>query len=165
MQAIQTARAMAQYAWEIWGVVALLLLGGEIYTQAFVLLWPAIGAAVATICAGVGVSLEGQFLLFSVSSIVLLAASRTIFWKLLSPQGRALATNVEAVPGKAVEVIDPVGGLGAQGIVKLGGEQWSAFTDDGSLLKPGERALVVRVEGLKLCVRSADSNDWKRSLP
>lgn len=154
---------MAEYSWEIWGVVALLLLGGEIYTQAFVLLWPAIGAAVATIAAGLGVSLEGQFLLFSVSSIALLAASRTIFWRLLSPQGRALATNVEAVPGKSVEVIEPVGGVAAPGTVKLGGEQWSAFTDDGSLLKTGERVLVVRVEGLKLCVRAAD--DWKRSLP
>lgn len=153
---------MEQYAWEIWGVVALLLLGGEIYTQAFVLLWPAIGAAASTIAAGVGVSLEGQFLIFSISSVALLAASRTIFWKLLSPQGRTLTTNVEAVPGKSVEVIDPVAGIGAQGIVKLGGEQWSAFTDDGSLLKSGERALVVRVEGLKLCVRAANSDDWKK---
>ena len=158
---------MEQYAWEIWGVMALLLLGGEIYTQAFVLLWPAIGAAAATIGAGVGISIEGQFLLFSISSIALLAASRTIFWKLLSPQGRAIATNIEALPGKSVEVLDAVGGAAAAGIVKLGGERWTAFTDDGSLLKAGDMAQVVRVEGLKLCVRAAQaqSDEWKRRAP
>jgi membrane protein implicated in regulation of membrane protease activity len=156
---------MEQYAWEIWGILAILLLGGEIYTQAFVLLWPAIGAATATIAAGVGVSIEGQFLLFSIASIALLAASRTIFWKLLSPQGRALTTNIEAVPGKLVEVIETVGGVAAPGTVKLGGEQWSAFTDDGSILKAGERVLVVRVEGLKLCVRNSQLNEAQRSTP
>jgi membrane protein implicated in regulation of membrane protease activity len=158
---------MAEYSWEIWGVLALVLLGGEIYTQAFVLLWPAIGAGAATIGAGVGLSIEGQFLLFSISSVALLAASRTIFWKLLSPQGRAITTNVEALPGKSVEVIEPVGGLAATGTVKLGGERWSAFTDDGSLLKAGELGLVVRVDGLKLCVRAAQSqsDEWKRRVP
>jgi membrane protein implicated in regulation of membrane protease activity len=154
---------MEQYAWEIWGVAALLLLGGEVYTQSFVLLWPAIGAAGAAVGAASGLSIEWQFILFTVASIVLLGASRTIFWKLLSPRSRAFVTNVEAVPGKSVEVIEAVGGAGTPGTVKLGGEQWSAFTDDGSLLKAGERALVVRVEGLKLCVRQSD--EWKRSTP
>jgi len=154
---------MEQYAWEIWGILALLLLGGEIYTQAFVLLWPAVGAAASAVGAALGVSLEGQFILFSVSSVALLAASRTIFWKLLSPQGRSFATNVEAVPGKLVEVMEAVGGVAAPGTVKLGGEQWTAFTDDGSLLKPGERVLVVRVEGLKLCVRASQSDESRRS--
>ena len=31
--------------WEMWGILALLLFGGELWTQSFVLLWPALGAA------------------------------------------------------------------------------------------------------------------------
>ncbi len=82
-----------------------------------------------------------------------------------------LALMVAWVASAAVEVLEPVGGVAAPGTVKLGGEQWSAFTDDGSLLKAGERALVVRIDGLKLCIRAAPaaaaeaSDDWKRRTP
>ncbi len=155
---------MGPHAWEIWGALALILLGGEVYTQTFVLLWPALAAAGAAIGAALGLSTEGQFILFAAASIVLLAASRTIFWRLLSREGKALATNVEALPGKLVEVVEPVRGPTAPGTVKVGGERWTAFTEDGSELRVGEPAVVVRVEGLKLCVKP--SEQWKtRRVP
>lgn len=145
-------------------MLSLLLLGGEVYTQTFVLLWPAVGAAGACLGAALGLPSEGQLILFAASSIALLAASRTIFWKLLSREGKALTTNVDALPGKLVEVVDPVQGPEHPGTVKVGGERWTAFTDDGSELRAGEPAVVVRVDGLKLCVKA--SEDWKtRRIP
>jgi membrane protein implicated in regulation of membrane protease activity len=147
--------------WEIWGVLALLLLGGELWTQTFVLLWPSIGAAGAAAGAAVGFSTSGQLLLFSITSIALMALSRTVFRRWLGGH-RTLDTNVAAMTGRAVEILERTAGLHAPGSVKLGGELWSAFTDDGSLLVPGDPAVVVRVEGLKLCIKRAEPNPLSR---
>ncbi|MHB8419632.1 MAG: NfeD family protein [Myxococcales bacterium] len=161
---MQTAPAMERYGWEIWGALALLLLGGEVYTQHFVLLWPAVGAAGAAIGAAVGLSMEAQLVLFALASIALLAAGRPLFLRILSHEGRSVATNVEALPGKRVEVMEKVAGPGTSGTVKVGGERWSAFTEDGAELAAGTPAVVVRVEGLKLCVKPTE--DWKtRRVP
>jgi membrane protein implicated in regulation of membrane protease activity len=144
-------------SWEIWGVAALLLLGGELWTQSFVLLWPSIGAAVASAAAALGLSSSVQLLVFTVTSIALMALSRTVFRRWLGGR-RSLATNVEALPGRPVEVLERIGGLHEPGSVRLGGELWSAFTSDGTQLSPGDPAVVIRVEGLKLCVKRAESN-------
>ncbi len=153
--------------WETWGILSLLLLGGELYTHAFVLLWPAVGAAGAAIGAALGLGLEGQILLFAIGSAVLLAAARPIFLRILSPAGRSVSTNAEALPGKQVEVVERVGDVYAPGTVKVGGERWTAFSEDGSTLEPGQAAVVVRVEGLKLCVRAAklQGEIWKGRSP
>ncbi|MHB1847105.1 MAG: NfeD family protein [Deltaproteobacteria bacterium] len=142
--------------WEIWGTVALLLVGGELYTRAFLLLWPAIGAAGAAVGGALGLSLDGQLALFAVTSIALLIASRTLFLKLLSPEGRSLATGAEAIPGRSVKVLEPLEGRHAPGAVRLGGELWNAYTEDAARLAPGDAATVVRVDGLKLVVRRAE---------
>src|ERR1700677_4277028 len=95
--------------WEMWGIAALILLGGELWTQSFVLLWPALGAAATCLGAFLGLDEQGQLLLFSISSMVLLALSRTVFRKLLFPPSREVLSNAEAIPGTTVLVIDPVG--------------------------------------------------------
>ncbi len=146
---------MANVGWEIWGTVALLLVGGELYTRAFILLWPALAAFGSAIGAALGLPLDGQLFLFAVSSIVLLVASRTLFLRLVSPEGRSLAVGAEAIPGKSVKVLERLEGPRAPGAVRLGGELWNAYTEDGSRLEPGDAALVVRVDGLKLVVRRA----------
>jgi membrane protein implicated in regulation of membrane protease activity len=153
---VQTAGVL-NLNWEIWGVAALLLLGGELWTQSFVLLWPSIGAAGAAAGAALGLSTSGQLLIFSISSIALMALSRTVFKKYLGGH-RTLDTNVAAMTGRPVEILERAGGIHAPGSVRLGGELWSAFTDDGSLLSPGDPAVVVRVDGLKLCIKRAEPN-------
>ncbi len=154
---------MTTLGWESWGVLSLLLLFGELYTHHFVFLWPAVGAAGAAIAAALGLGPEGEILLFVVSSAALLVVARPLFLRILSPEGRAIATNVEALAGRQVEVIEPVGDIYAPGTVRVGGETWTAFTEDGGKLEPGQAAIVARVEGLKLCVRGVPltGDVWK----
>ncbi len=134
----------------MWGISALLLLGGELWTQSFVLLWPALGAAATSLGAFLGLDEHGQLILFSVSSMVLLALSRTVFRKLLFPPSREVLSNAEAIPGTTVLVIEPVGDQFHQGTVRLGGEVWSAYSSDGRWFEKGNVARVLRVDGLKL---------------
>jgi membrane protein implicated in regulation of membrane protease activity len=138
--------------WEMWGISALLLLGGELWTQSFVLLWPALGAAATSLGAFLGLDDHGQLLLFSISSMVLLALSRTVFRKLLFPASREVLSNAEAIPGSHVEVLEPVGDQFHPGIVRLGGEVWNAYSSDGRWFEKGNAARVARVDGLKLVI-------------
>jgi membrane protein implicated in regulation of membrane protease activity len=142
--------------WEMWGVAALVLLGGELLSQNFVFVWPAISALATAIGAFLGLSSEGQLALFSVSSVVLLALSRTVFKRWLFPDVHATPTNAEAMPGSRVDVLETLADISRPGTVRFAGEVWSAFSDDGRTMRRGDSAIVVRVEGLKLRVRAAD---------
>jgi membrane protein implicated in regulation of membrane protease activity len=138
--------------WEMWGISALILLGGEVWSQNFVFLWPALAAAATSIGALLGLSENAQLTLFSILSIVLLALSRTVLRKALFPEHKRLRTNVDAIPGSLVEVVEPVGDSEHPGTVKLSGEVWSAYVHGGKTLSPGQQGRVLKVEGLKLVV-------------
>jgi len=142
--------------WEMWGEAALVLLGGELLSLNFVFVWPAVSALATAVGAYLGLPAEGQLALFSVSSVVLLALSRTLFKRWLFPDKQSTLTNADAIPGSRVEILEAVGDQSKPGTVRLSGEVWSAFNEDGRVLHRGESAIVVRVEGLKLSVRPMD---------
>jgi membrane protein implicated in regulation of membrane protease activity len=153
---------MMWLTWEIWGVAALVLLGGELLSMNFVLVWPAVSALAVAIAAYLGLSTEGQLALFSVSSVVLLALSRTLFKRWLFPDRHATPTNADAMPGTQVQVLETLGGASKPGTVRYAGEVWTAFTEDDRTLSPGTSAVVVRVDGLKLCVRAVEGEPKKK---
>ena len=63
---------------------------------------------------------------------------------------RRLASNAEAIVGKRVRVLQPVGEA-ADGVVLLTGEQWKARSLSGELPQ-GSEAQVVQRDGLCLLV-------------
>ena len=64
----------------------------------------------------------------------------------------AQVAGTDELIGMAGEVESPIGG-GVQGRIFLRGEYWNAVGDGEEVLAAGERAEVVRVEGLKMWVR------------
>jgi len=140
----------AHYAWIVGG---LLLVVGEVLTGGFVLLWFAIGAFVAGLCAFVGTSFDVQLLAFGVASLVLFTASRTIFRTMLTRGGPNIPTNVGAMIGKEAQVLEEIGPGRRAGIVKVGGEIWDAVSA-GGVLPVGTMVTIEAIQGLKLRVRS-----------
>ena len=143
-------------AHHLWIVGALLLAVGEILTGGFVLLWFALGAFAAALCALLGGTLNVQLVAFGVCSLLLFAASRTIFRKVLMRGQPGRATNLDAMIGKQAEVIDAVGPGLRPGTVKVGGETWQAISA-GAGLGQGSLVIIESIEGLKLRVRAADA--------
>ncbi len=84
----------------------------------------------------------GSFGLFGALVAVAVGRSRRL--------GQVAGTDELIGMDGAVE--SPIGD-GAQGRIFLRGEYWNAVTDEDEVLAPGERAEVVRVEGLKVWVR------------
>lgn len=137
--------------WQLWIIAALGFGVLEMKTSSFVTLWFAIGSLVAALVAALGMGINFQLVLFTVVSVALFAASRTIFKGALMRSATTLKTGVEAMVGQEAVVTealsDPHGGT-----VRINGELWTARSLSGPVAE-GERVTVEQVEGLKLWVR------------
>ena len=132
----------------IWLVVFLVLLFIEIATMGLTTIWFAIGSifafilslfvdnAVLELAVGVGVSL------------IALIFTRPLFVKFLEKD--QTKTNVDEIVGKTVIVTKAINDSEAFGEAKIGGDTWMAKSEGGVQFKEGEKAIVKRVEGVKL---------------
>ena len=131
-------------AWHIWTLVGIGLIIGEVFTVGFLLLWFGVGAFLAAGLALLGVGAIYQMLSFVLISLILTVSSRTIFKQFLFRKGVGVSTNVEALIGQEALVMEMIGGKSKRGLVKIGGETWSAISEEGKI----DQDEVVRVKGV-----------------
>jgi membrane protein implicated in regulation of membrane protease activity len=81
---------------------------------------------------------------FLLISLILIVLSRTIFKQFLLRKGAGISTNVEALIGQEALVMQMIEGKSKLGLVKIGGETWSAITEEGRI----DQDEVVRVKGV-----------------
>ena len=140
--------------WQIWIVVAALLLVAEMFAPGFWLASVAIGCGAAALAALLPIGLLGQVLVFAVSTVGSLFGLRPVLVRrFLHARGMEVRTNVEALVGKSGVVtkrIDPVTRVGR---VVVEGEDWrGALLEGGGEIEPGTRVIVVQVDGSTLVV-------------
>ena len=138
--------------WWHWLVLGLLLMLGELVTPGgFYIIFFGIGAILVGLLAGADLAGPAwtQMLLFSVSSVALLAIfrARLLSWMQVDPQ----LPSVDALIGQvavATSRLEP----GAIGKVELRGSSWSARNVSEAVVGSGSRCRVLRVDGLMLDV-------------
>lgn len=138
--------------WWHWLVLGLLLMLGELVTPGgFYIIFFGTGALLVGLLAAVNLAGPAwmQLLLFSVLSIGLLLVfrARLLRWMQVDPQ----LPSVDALVGQvavAAGRLEP----GAIGKVELRGASWSARNVSDSVVGPGGRCRVQRVDGLMLDV-------------
>jgi len=130
--------------WHIWAFVGIGLVIGEIFTAGFLLLWFGVGAFLAAGLALLGAGSIYQMLSFILTSLILIVLSRTIFKQLLFRKEEGIRTNVEALIGQEALVMQIIEGKSKPGLVKIGGETWSAISEEGRI----DQDEVVRVKGV-----------------
>ena len=130
--------------WHIWVFVGIGLVIGEIFTAGFLLLWFGVGAFLAAGLALLGVGSIYQMLSFVLTSLILIVLSRTIFKQLIFRKEVGISTNVEALIGQEALVMRIIEGKSKPGLVKIGGETWSAISEEGRI----DQDEVVRVKGV-----------------
>lgn len=137
--------------WQLWIVAALVFGALEMKLSGFVTMWFAVGALASALAAGLGLGVNSQLLLFTLVSVALFSASRTIFKRAFMRSASPLKVGVEAMVGQEAVVTeslaDPHGGT-----VRINGELWTARSLSGPVAE-GERVTVEQVDGLKLWVR------------
>jgi membrane protein implicated in regulation of membrane protease activity len=142
----------AAMPWWGWIVVGVLLLGGEMVADAqFYLVFLGVAAVVTGLLGFGGISggIAMQWAIFGALSLILLIAFRArVYGRLRGTQ----APGHETIVGE-VAVVTALLPPGAVGRAELRGTSWSARNVGVQPIAAGERAQVVRVQGLVIDVR------------
>jgi membrane protein implicated in regulation of membrane protease activity len=135
----------------IWLVLSVLFLVGELATAGtFFLVCFAVGAALASVLAFLGVSVAWEWVAFLGGTAGAFAA----FIPLRRRLDRALpqsGVGASRLVGETAVVTRPVT-LGGTGLVRVGRELWTAESADGSALDLGAVVRVLEVRGTRAIV-------------
>jgi len=140
----------ASYWQWIWVGAAVVLAIGELLTAGFFLLPFAVGAAAAAILAFLGVDPVVQLLVFTVVSIVFLAALQRFAKR--EDEAERHAVGAVRYAGKTALVFEPVNRLTGSGMVRMETEEWRATTDLETTIPSGVEVRILEVRGTRLVV-------------
>ena len=136
----------------VWLVILILAICIEVGTMGLSSIWFAGGALLAVIAAALSLPIWLQILLFLAVSIVLMVFTRPIAVKYFNKD--RVRTNVESMIGRQAIVISEIDNLQGIGQVTVGGQEWSARSEnEEKRMAVGSVVEVVAVNGVKLIVR------------
>ncbi len=141
--------------WLIWVIISIVCLILELSSGDFFILCFAIGAAVAAIIAGCGLSLTWQIILFAIISILSLLLVRPALIKKLHKPNRERLSNAEAMVGQEGRVSETIE-AGGYGRVAIDGDDWKALSADGSAIAKDTRVRVTKMDSIILTVEPID---------
>jgi membrane protein implicated in regulation of membrane protease activity len=133
-------------AWVIWLLVSVGLVVAEIFSLDLVLIMFAAGALAAAGTAAVVDNLFVQALVFALVSVLALVVARPIVQRRLQPSHDDTRTGIDAIKGSTALVLELVDEH--NGLVKIGGEEWTARVFDATqILEPGQKVQVIDIKG------------------
>lgn len=138
----------------VWLAALLVFAAAEAATSALVSVWFIGGSLAALIAALCGAELWLQILLFAVVSAVMLLSLRPLARKYLLP--KKTATNADRNIGKTAIVTETIEPLLGKGAVKISGVEWSAKSNDGSVIAADSIVRIVGIEGAKVRVEPTE---------
>jgi membrane protein implicated in regulation of membrane protease activity len=129
----------------IWLVAGVLLAIAELFTLDFVLIMLAVGAFAAA-AVGLVLPLPLQVAAFAVVSVMGLAAVRPAIKKHQHRGADPAVMGMDAIEGAEATVIEQI--AEGRGMIKIGGELWSARPYDATqVIEAGVQVRVVEVKG------------------
>jgi len=143
--------------WLTWLIIGLALIGFEMITPGFVIIWFGMGALAAALTAYLELSLAVQLVSFILTTVVLLAWSRS-FAARVRGGAEETRTNYTAMVGRTATVTQCISAASGLGVVTVLGEEWSALAETPHDIAVGEKVEVVGVTGVRLVVRALALN-------
>ncbi|MFE3323964.1 NfeD family protein [Streptomyces sp. NPDC059176] len=131
--------------WAIWLIIAAVLVLAEIVTLTAALGTLGVAALVTAGSAALGAPLPVQLLVFAVVAVVSVLFLRpVVLRRIREPQKERF--GVSALVGRTAYVVSEV--TGADGRVRIGGEEWTARAYDETLvIPPGTAVDVMEISG------------------
>jgi len=138
--------------WIIWLLVAGFWLIAEMITVGFLVFWLSIGALLAMITSFFTSSFLVQFIVFAVSSSMLIFFTKPLVNKYIKTKD--VPTNVYTILGKKAIVTEEINNISGKGQIKIDSDVWSARADDNKIIPVGSYVEIVRIDGVKAIVKN-----------
>lgn len=140
-------------SWIVWLVLLIVFLVVESLTLGLTTIWFAGGALAAIVVSFLTGNVYVQAAVMIVVSVLLLL----LYIFLIKPKFGTLSpkaepTNADRAIGREGIVIEDIHPDEGVGQVKVGGQIWSAVSEDFSIIEKGQRILVKEIRGVKLIV-------------
>lgn len=133
----------------IWLVIAVALCAAEALSGDFVLLMLGFGALTGVATAAITDELWIQLVVFAACSVALVFLARPMLLRHFH-RTPPIPTGMEAVIGAHALTVEQVTSGG--GLVKIGGETWSAVSSDGRIIPTGSTVTVLAIRGATVVV-------------
>ena len=140
--------------YQIWLVVAILLVIFEICSATFGAICFAIGAGFSALAAGLGANLTWQIVIFAVISLLTFIFLRPIVMRFLDKKSKDVKTNADALVGRKAIVSERIDAAQHTGRVAVDGDDWKAISADGSIIEKGTEVEIVKLDSIILTVKS-----------
>lgn len=135
--------------WKLWIISAGVFLILESITTGFLVFWFAIGSLFAMVVSLFSENIILQATTFVISSTILIFATRKFCDKFLKNNKPNIVNSMSGKVGKVTVDIVPIDGKGQ---VKIGGEVWSAISEDNSTISKDTEVIVKKIDGVKAVV-------------
>ncbi|MBP5448593.1 MAG: NfeD family protein [Spirochaetales bacterium] len=145
---------MATFIWIMWIAVGVMLIIGEIFTVSFYLCLIGVSCLIAGFFAFF-MPLTLAFIpviIFLISVILLVVFLRPLCLKMLYNRN-APKSGIDSMIGKIVTAESEISSE-TNGTVKIYSDLWQARTEDGSVIKAGEKAKIIKIDGNTLVVEA-----------
>lgn len=139
-------------SWYIWLIIAGLFIIIETFTSGFLIFWFGIGALVSMIISIFIEDIFIQTIIFIISSVILIFATKPFVKKFTNSQ--TISTNINSLIGKTGIVVKEIDNLASVGQVKVNGELWSAKNIDNQIISENTKVEIIKIDGVKLIVKT-----------
>ncbi len=140
-------------AYQIWLIIAILLLIFEICSATFGAICFAIGAGFSALAAGLGANLTWQIIIFAVVSLLTFIFLRPVVMRFLERKSKDVKTNADALVGRKGVVSERIDAAQHTGRVAIDGDDWKAVSDDGSVIEKGTTVEIVKLDSIIVTVK------------
>jgi len=134
-----------------WAIIFIVLVLVEMATMGLTTIWFAGGAAAGFICSMLDLNVLIQIVAFFAVSILLLIFTRPFAMRYINQN--KVKTNIDSLIGANALVLEEIHNLKETGCVRLEGKEWTARTEDDSVIPKNAEVTVVKIEGVKLIVK------------
>ena len=139
--------------YQIWLIVAIVLVIVEICTAAFGSICFAIGAGFSALAAGLGAGLTWQIIIFAVVSLLTFIFLRPFILKFMDRKSKDVKTNADALIGRKAIVSERIDASQHTGRVAVDGDDWKAVSENGEIIEKGTSVEIINRDSIILTVK------------
>ena len=138
--------------WQVWLIFAGIFIIIEFFTAGFLVFWFSIGSLIAMVVSFFTDNLIIQTATFVISSTILIFATKPFVEKFAKIEN-TLKTNVYSNIGKTGTLIKGITSeTSFTGQVKIGGETWTAVSENNTNIPEGSKVKIKEIKGVKAIV-------------